>query len=251
MPDTSRPMHDYLNFEVTIRKEGHSYFARVTEAPTRRESEENKLVLPFDESDIPMLLLRLENAVLRGAGSFRGAVASKNERILQDFGRKMYRAVFLDAPDIRDEYTASLALVDQQQDMTMGLRLKLRVETPELAVLPWEFLYDKRERNYVCLRNKTPLVRFLNVRKPSYNLKVDGPLRILGMIANPGIHEVEDDFGEESNEWEPLNTGEERQKIDEAIAPLEKEGRVRFQWVRGETPRHLLTMMRKEPWHVL
>ena len=250
MPETSHQTNDYLNFEVTIRKQGHDYLARVTDAPTRRESEENKLELPFGASEIPVILLRLENAVLRSAGSYRGTMTSKDERMLQDFGREMYKAVFVNAPDILEEYAASLALVDEQRDRTMGLRIRLRVESPDLAALPWEFLYDKRERSYVCLRNKTPLVRFLNARKTSHNLEVDGPLRILGMIVNPGMRTNDASFGEDFDDWELLNTDAERTRIDEAIAPLEKEGRVRFQWVPGESPRQLLAMMRKEPWHV-
>jgi CHAT domain-containing protein len=63
-------------------------------------------------------------------------------------------------------------------------------------------------------------------------------VNVLGMIANPG------------GAWGPLDTENERRRIDEAIAPLQNAGRVHFQWVPGDTSEHLVSMMAHDSWHV-
>jgi hypothetical protein len=57
---------------------------------------------------------------------------------LKDFGGKLYGVVFQD--ELRDALQRSLTLTRAQQ-----ARMRLRLaDTPELAELPWEFLYDPR-----------------------------------------------------------------------------------------------------------
>ena len=65
-----------------------------------------------------------------------------------------------------------------------SLRVKLRFDTPALASLPWEFLYDPRHAEYVVLSTNTPLVRYIELPDPIEPLTVTPPLRILGLIAS-------------------------------------------------------------------
>ncbi len=65
------------------------------------------------------------------------------------------------------------------------MRLKLRLRPPEFAQLPWEFLWEPRRRDYICLSQDTPLVRYLEQPQPVRPLTVTPPLRILGMVASP------------------------------------------------------------------
>jgi hypothetical protein len=63
---------------------------------------------------------------------------------LKDFGGKLYGAVFQD--ELRDAWQRSLALTRTQQ-----ARMRLRLaDTPELAELPWEFLYDPRRDRFLA-----------------------------------------------------------------------------------------------------
>jgi CHAT domain len=219
----------YVDFDLRIWSEGKDYVAQVIGSPAGR-SPTVKLRPLFPDVPHAELLLQLENAVLRGQGMHRGPM-SREETVLREFGSEMFRAVW-ETPAIAAQFRSSLNLVPEG----VGLRLKLHVEPPELAVLPWEYVYDELAQTYLCLRNRSPLVRFLDLAAPPPALAVKGPLNILGMISNPG------------GEWEPLDTEKERRRIDEAIEPMKS--LVNFRWVQGGTAENLLDIMEQESWHV-
>jgi hypothetical protein len=150
----------------------------------------------------------------------------------------MFDAVFRKADRVASQFSASLTIVEQRGEEIQGLRLKLRLGTPELALLPWEYLYDSERREWLALRSRSPVVRFLDVAEPPRALQVDGPLRILGMIANPG------------GDWHKLDSERERHRIDEALKDLQKSGLVDFRWVPGDTSDKLLALLRSGSWHV-
>ena len=193
---------EYLDFDLDISREGDRYMAEVRSSPAGA-SEKVVLHWPFGTEPHEVLLLKLENAILKARGCRGGGPLTNEEAILREFGRDVFRAVFRDSDSVARKFAASLDIVQSKADEVDGLRLKLRVAPPELAMLPWEYMFDESARdadalqNYVCLRNRSPLVRFLNVEGPLTTLLVDGPLRILGMIANPG-----------DKEWERLDTEE-------------------------------------------
>jgi hypothetical protein len=229
---------DYLDFDLSIWSEGGKYYAKVIDSPSGT-SEKVALRPLFPNQSASEVLLRVENAVLRARGR-RGGPVSKEAKVLQEFGREVFNVVFRDASQIASQFASSLNMVQQKraEGEVEGLRLKLRIEPPELALLPWEYVYDEAKRQHLCLQQRSPLVRFLDVAEPSTALEVKGPVNILGMIANPG------------GEWELLDTEKERGRIDAAIAPLQEEGRVNFRWVEGDTSERLMDMMQQGPWHV-
>jgi formylglycine-generating enzyme required for sulfatase activity len=118
-----------------------------------------------------------------------------------------------------------------------GLRLKLRIQSPELAALPWEFLYDPRQAEYVCLSRYTPVVRYLELPEPPQPLTVTPPLRILAMIASP-------------QDLAPLDIEREKQRVARAVKDLRGQGLVDLTWLAGQTWRDLQREMRRGPWHV-
>jgi hypothetical protein len=102
--------------------------------------------------------------------------------------------------------------------------------------LPWEFIYDPRRAEYVCLSRNTPLVRYLPLGQEIRPLTIAPPLRILGMIASP-------------SDCPPLDVAREREHIEESLRDLQEKGIVRLDWLEGQTWRDLQREMRKE-WHV-
>ena len=116
------------------------------------------------------------------------------------------------------------------------MRLKLRIEPPEVARLPWEFIYDSSRREYLCLSSKTPLVRHLEVHEPVEQLSVTPPLRILGMVASP-------------RDLDPLDIEHEKQLVEEAVKNLQEQERIELTWLEGQTWRDLMRTMRQGPWH--
>lgn len=226
-------MGQYIDFDISIWAEGDGYVAKVTDSPAG-QSERVRVTRPFPDISREELLLRLENAVLKGQGLHRG---SPEEKVLREFGAEVFKIIFKAAP-IERQFISSLNKVKEQPGGEVeGLRLKLRVEPPELAVLPWEYLYDDLTNTYLCLRNKSPLVRFLEIPEPTPPLIVKGALNVLGMISNPG------------GDWPLLDVERERSKIDKAMAALQAK-HVNFRWVQGDTYEHLLEMMQKDSWHV-
>ena len=59
----------------------------------------------------------------------------------------------------------------------------LRIDTPSLARLPWETMYDHTARTYVCRRNQ--LVRHILAPSAVAPLRVPPPLKILGVVSSP------------------------------------------------------------------
>ncbi len=116
--------------------------------------------------------------------------------------------------------------------------MKLRIQAPELAVLPWEYLYDAQQGEYVCLSANTSLVRYLELPQPVQELRVAPPLRILGLIANP-------------SDLEPLDVEQEKVCVEQAVAALRDRGLVELTWLDGQSLRDLQAAMWRGPWHVL
>src|SRR5205823_3601936 len=65
---------------------------------------------------------------------------------VQEFGRSLMQALFAD--QLRSAYDVSLM---QAVQAGKRLRLRLRIQDPALATLPWEFLFDAQPREYLVL----------------------------------------------------------------------------------------------------
>jgi formylglycine-generating enzyme required for sulfatase activity len=223
---------DYEDFELAIRPgTGRDYPLEVVRAPQGGEARAT-MRFPFDELALENRLLSLENALLRSGGRHQGRrLLTPEERAVEEFGRALFAALFT------GEVAASFAVARHQvRQAGRGLRLKLRVEPPELAALPWEYLYDAGQGEYLCLSRRTPLVRYLPLAQPIPRLAIAPPLRILGLIASP-------------DGLPALDVEQERRRVEAALAPLA--GRVALTWLPGQTWRDLHRAMRsREPWHV-
>jgi hypothetical protein len=229
---------DYRDFELSIWAENGRYYAKVIDSPAGQSQRVPLTSLVETPQAAEVLRLKLENALLRSAAAVRGP-RSPAETTLREFGQAVFDSVFRQAEPIADHYTRSLAIIEAQAPETPGgLRVKLRIDAPELAQLPWEYLYNSGKDEWLGLQHRSPIIRFLDVARPPQEITVNGPLNVLGMIADPG------------GEWERIDAERERRRIDEALQPLQARGQVNFCWVPGQTPAHLVSMMSKMPWHV-
>ena len=144
------------DFEIEISGEGGSY--RVAARSAAGETGAVPVVFPFDDRALGRQLQALELALLRSSAT--GAAADlRDERPVQEFGRQLFEFVF--PPELRAHLLTSRQQAAQEDT---PLRVRLRIGPPELAALPWEFLYDPGEDDYLCL--STPLVRYLDVPAP-------------------------------------------------------------------------------------
>ncbi len=201
---------EYVDFELEIRKGGPREYHVAARSPAGEAQEHMRF--PFDEWQLKDKLRDVEVALLRSGGS-RRALNTPEEQSVQEFGQALFEALLVG--DVRTRYEMSL---DKARQQNKGLRLKLRIQPPELTGLPWEFLYDEGQGEYLCLSSETPLVRYVDLRRPIEQLPVTPPLRILGMVSSP-------------LDLDPLNVEDEKRLVEEAVKDLSADGMVELTWL--------------------
>jgi hypothetical protein len=223
---------EYLDFEIEIgRARGRVYPVSVLRSPAGETRSEMRLL--FTGEGLKVRLTLLESAVpLSGVTRIRKATTPE-ETPIQALGDTLFSALFTD--EVLGCYDSSQRSAREQH---AGLRIKLRVQAPELAVLPWEFLYDARHDEYVCLSRRTPLVRHVLTSRPPVPLLVKPPLRILAMVASP-------------LSLPPLDTLTERARLERALHDVIEAGRVELEWISGQTWEALRDALWHNHWHVL
>jgi len=135
------------------------------------------------------------------------------EAATQQLGQVLYHALF--TTEIAKSYGQVQGKVGAQ-----NLRLRLQIEPPELAALPWETM--RSSEGWLALDSSVPLVRLLTekaVRSEWQSLEVNKPLRILFVGASPsditGKLEVEAQYNDLQRAL-----AESSQKKDIALTPL-------------------------------
>ncbi|RIK38535.1 MAG: hypothetical protein DCC55_20780 [Chloroflexi bacterium] len=229
---------DYLDFELEIGLSDSADYLITVRSRTRIARELSSF--PFTDAELEAQLLRLENAILRTTGHRRTKL-SPRETTVQSFGLLVGEA-------------RSLYYECQQEAASQGkgLRIKLHVQSPQLAALPWEFLYDPRKRDYICLDPHTPLVRYPELAQSTTPLAVAPPLRILGMVANPTPPLRILGMVANPTDLTQLDVDEEKHRVEEALQTLLRRSLVELTWLPGQTGRDLQQFMRPGygPWHI-
>jgi hypothetical protein len=221
---------DYVDFQIEVGAgQGGEY-------PIHVRSEfgetDGTFRLPFDTLALQNRLQSLQIALLRSATASR-RVASPEEEVVQQFGRELFESLLKEGP-IRGRFEATR---DGAWQRDAGMRVTLRIVPPEIAALPWEYLYDPERGDFLALSITTPLVRNIPLARPMRPLTVQMPLRVLGMIAA-------------SADLPNLDAAKERQRLDIAMKPLVDRGLVEFEWLPSGTWRDLQQWLLKGPWHV-
>jgi CHAT domain-containing protein len=217
----------YQDFDLLVEPGGpDAYRARVLHSPAG-ESAPVQFKVPFSPLELENLILKVGRPRRSTRGPGRPEVAP-----LKEFGDGLYSAVFQD--EVRDMLLRSLS---QTRTQGTGLRLRLRLTgTPELAGLPWELLYDRRQNRFLAQSRRTPLVRYMDLPDPPRPLAVEGPLRLLVMISSPTGYSSLD----AEQEWSLL-TG--------ALAAKQEEGQVVIERLPANM-RALRQRLRREAFHV-
>jgi hypothetical protein len=209
---------EYLDFELEIgRGQGREYPVAVIRSPAGEAR--GTMRFPFDELALQNRLQALQIALSR-SGSRRQAL-SHEERTVKEFGKNLFDALV--SGEIRSRFDVSL---QQARLQDKGLRVKLRIQSPVLAALPWEYLFDDRQGEYLCLSRYTPSIRYLELPQPIPRLTIAPPLRILAMTAPPA-------------DLPPLDVMREWQRIEIAVQDLQKKGFLEITWLPGQTWRDL------------
>ena len=221
----------YLDFELEIGLGQGREYPLVARSPAGEARA--TLVFPFDKLALESHLKDLHIALLSSGGRLRQVLTSQ-EQAVRNFGSRLFEALF--TGEVGRLYAACQQKAETHEQ---GVRLRLRIQAPELAVLPWEYLYDERQKNYVCLSTQTPVVRYIDAPLPISRLAVAPPLRILGMIADP-----------ESPMLERLDVQREKERLERALRGMQGSQSIELHWLESPTWRALQKALRAGPWHI-
>lgn len=222
---------DYVDFEIEIDiGHGRKYPVRVVRSPAGETRE--TMSFPFDKLALESRLKDLQISLLSSGTLAHRRHPTQYEETVQRFGTEMFTALFVG--EVRSRYDVCQELAYRQDK---GIRIRLCIRPPELAVLPWEFLYDTRIGDYVCLSRDTSIVRYLELPHPVQPLSVTPPLQILVMIVSP-------------TDLVALDVDIEKQRIERSLEPLQQAGLVKITWLNGQTWRDLRNSLLKGTWHI-
>jgi hypothetical protein len=182
---------------------------------------------------LPFSDLEVENFILRIGRTRKGTrrLESPEMERARDFGGRLFSALFNGS--LHDLYRDSHA---HSQAENRGLRLKLAfARAPELADIPWEYLYSPPM--FLSVSQFTPIVRYLDLPRSRPPLAIEPPLRILGMISAP-------------IDVEALDVDQERDKVERALRDLSEQRLVQITWLEDATLRVLQQELQRGPYHV-
>ncbi|MCU0634974.1 MAG: CHAT domain-containing protein [Gemmatimonadaceae bacterium] len=223
---------EYLDFDLHLsQRTGDGYTVTVTHSPVGEAR--TTLQFPLDDAALERQLKSLEIALMRSGSVRRGVTMTDTDAAsVSGFGRQLFGALF--AGDVAVALRRSQ---DHVREKRKGLRLRLRIDDPLLAALPWEFAYDPERGDYVCLSMETPLVRYLDSGRPIETLAVQPPLTVLAMVASP-------------TDRAGLDVDAEIERVRRATASLVETGRLHVEWMQGAGWRDLQRTLRRGDYHV-
>jgi tetratricopeptide (TPR) repeat protein len=217
---------DYLDFDLLIEPAEEGYAARVLSSPA------GQACVGFS---LPFSALELENFLLRVGRTRRGVrrLESPEMEAAKAFGGHLFKTVF--GGDVRGCLRSSL---DEAGRQGAGLRVRLRLaEVPELADVPWEYLYNPTLNRFLVLSVDTPLVRYLDLPERIRPLAVRPPLRVLVMISCPSDHTQ-------------LDVEREWAKLQVALGSLKQRGLLALDRLEQATLVALQRRLRRGEYHV-
>jgi WD40 repeat protein len=153
--------------------------------------------------------------------------ASAEEKLVMETGKALFAAL-LGTGQVGERYRAALMVSEK-------LRIELHIDTPQVAALPWEAMYDEAVGGYICRQHQ--LIRHVPTASAP-KVPIRGPLRILGIVSAP-------------SDLRPIDAERERDLLTSALAGPVKEGRVEITWAPSSTWAGLQNTLRTGEWHAV
>ncbi|WP_348267832.1 CHAT domain-containing protein [Edaphobacter paludis] len=217
----------YDDFELLIQASGEHFVVQILNSPTGQAT---------SEFDHPFTQVELSNFYSRIGQSHRSMrrLDAPDLQAAKQFGDKLFKAAF--TGEVLSQLRSS---INVSHGRNHGLRLRLRLKgAPALAELPWEFLYDLEQNQFLATSSMTPVVRFLDLPHTVSPMRVRLPLRVLVILAGPRNLPCLDAEGE----WDRLKL---------SLANLEKNGVLVLERMPTATLEALRKRARGDPFHIL
>ena len=154
-----------------------------------------------------------------------------DKELLKALGNTLYRALFPNQINARFHATMAGAASNK-------VRLRLIFQSPELAALPWEFLYDEGTNSFLANNTQTVLSRYIDV--PLLKRTLIGatlPLKALLVIASP-------------SNLPKLDTDGEEKLIKEALQKHIEAGLIELDVLQSATSSNIRQKLREKPYNV-
>jgi CHAT domain-containing protein/CHASE2 domain-containing sensor protein len=211
------PQYADLGLAVSERQ-GRNYSLQVIESLVGEEQANASFQSFMEEETFQKILQRLKNLQ-----------ASRAD--MKEMGEKLFDALFQS-----EIYSVFERNLDRATSAGKKLRLRLRLDAPELICLPWELIYNaKRGPGFILLDERLSLARYLPLAQPTgETAKSRMPLKILVLIASPsGLR--------------PLDVKKERKLIKKSLRPLIWGGDIQIRFCEHATLDKLRTELRHKP----
>lgn len=144
--------------------------------------------------------LRLDTKEIEySVGQLENEKSHIDRRFIKNVGKQLADSLF--TPEIKKHFYEV-----KSKNANKGLRVRLRIESPEITAYPWEALFLNNK--YIAASTATPLTRYLTNGIPA-KMSFGRPLKILVIGSNPSrlglpavqvereIEAIEDSLGEE------------------------------------------------------
>ncbi|MEQ9548598.1 MAG: COR domain-containing protein [Coleofasciculus sp. G3-WIS-01] len=211
-PQANTMNHNYRDFELVVTAN------RQIRAASEQGEEWGEFRL--DKNEIELALGLIESR-------------QTNQKLLKTLGHKLYQALF--PAKIHGQFRATLA---GAQANNHNLRLRLRFELPELAALPWEFLYDEGTNTFLANNTETALSRYIDIPLQKRDLiSASLPLNVLLVISSP-------------TNLPPLDIAGEERLIRDALAKHIEAGQIELDVVSDATISNINQKLREKPYQV-
>lgn len=225
----------YLNFDLlitpsSITPSGSHYQARVIQSPVGEDAAD------FERPFAPEELQGFWRHAGRRARHLGVTAGDTVDPAFdpQAFGTRLFDAVFSGA--LGQMLIRSL---DAARAGGQGLRIRLRLgDAPELADLPWEFLYARDLARFLALSDETPVLRYLELAQDERPLAVTPPLRIVAVVSDP-------------SDVEKLDVEQEWVRLQAALAGRQAQGLIELTRLDRPTPAGLQRALRRGEVHIL
>ena len=230
---TEQAPQGYLDFDVWIDQKSDGLYRAKAWSGTAGFEATECFALPASLAGGKLCLVG--GGARRGGPDAANVAGAADGASLEQIGSELFRTVF--QGELLKAFPGCLAKAQNGP----GLRIRLRLnDVPQLAGLPWEYLYDAEGRGFLTLSGRTPVVRYLELSEGLGTLLVEPPLRILAVISTPqGYRELPD----ADEEWPRLGA---------ALEPLLGSGLIELERLERPTPAALEARLRTgQPVHVL
>jgi len=161
---------EYADFELIVN-EVSDYYAVEARGPQQISIEPMPLAIDLtsalSDREFAQVLAQLQRGYAPSVGQ------------MQKIGTLLFDALM--PPPIRSAY----ARTQSGLEIGTSLRLRLNIRPAKLATLPWELLFNPSQNYFLATRRTQPIVRFLDSAHPVAPLRIDGPLSVLLVQAQP------------------------------------------------------------------